>query len=260
MKEIASTASFMRFRVDQKIFPSWAGPTPSKSPATIAAKKQPVPVAESQLKSYRAASGVSLVTTGAARLIALCRNGTSHTGVVARFIAPLTAGRPHTSTKTERMANGIQALMIWPAVCRRTPGAAVVAARSCSSLQMRFGCQNRRKITVATREMTPPAMSTRFESTWLDHKYCVTLNETPTTRIAGSTSNVSAQPTIARTSQNGTMTPVMGRMRPIDRKSTRLNSSHVSISYAVFCLKKKKIKNEIILYHKIKILLNQSSP
>src|SRR5690349_23956842 len=30
----------------------------------------------------------------------------------------------------------------------------------------------------------------------------------------------------------------------IDRKSTRLNSSHVEISYAVFCLKKKKIKNE----------------
>src|SRR5438067_656205 len=30
-----------------------------------------------------------------------------------------------------------------------------------------------------------------------------------------------------------------------DRKSTRLNSSHVSISYAVFCLKKKKIKKMI---------------
>src|SRR5438128_9269870 len=28
-----------------------------------------------------------------------------------------------------------------------------------------------------------------------------------------------------------------------DRKSTRLNSSHGSISYAVFCLKKKKTKN-----------------
>src|SRR5207249_5287903 len=28
-----------------------------------------------------------------------------------------------------------------------------------------------------------------------------------------------------------------------DRKSTRLNSSHVSISYAVFCLKKKKKRN-----------------
>src|SRR5437868_7993023 len=31
------------------------------------------------------------------------------------------------------------------------------------------------------------------------------------------------------------------RSRTRDRKSTRLNSSHVSISYAVFCLKKKKI-------------------
>src|SRR5690606_41238779 len=29
-----------------------------------------------------------------------------------------------------------------------------------------------------------------------------------------------------------------------DRKSTRLNSSHVKISYAVFCLKKKKNSNE----------------
>src|SRR3712207_8890824 len=28
--------------------------------------------------------------------------------------------------------------------------------------------------------------------------------------------------------------------RPEDRKSTRLNSSHANISYAVFCLKKKK--------------------
>src|SRR5699024_12565835 len=32
-----------------------------------------------------------------------------------------------------------------------------------------------------------------------------------------------------------------------DRKSTRLNSSHVSISYAVFCLKKKKTKK----YHQL---------
>src|SRR5690625_5521258 len=32
------------------------------------------------------------------------------------------------------------------------------------------------------------------------------------------------------------------RGRAEDRKSTRLNSSHVAISYAVFCLKKKKAK------------------
>src|SRR5438876_10729821 len=33
------------------------------------------------------------------------------------------------------------------------------------------------------------------------------------------------------------------RLWPVDRKSTRLNSSHPSISYAVFCLKKKKKGN-----------------
>src|SRR3712207_7068512 len=36
----------------------------------------------------------------------------------------------------------------------------------------------------------------------------------------------------------------------LDRKSTRLNSSHANISYAVFCLKKKKNHNLIsTLYH-----------
>src|SRR5258708_19030573 len=34
------------------------------------------------------------------------------------------------------------------------------------------------------------------------------------------------------------------RRRPADRKSTRLNSSHQIISYAVFCLKKKKVAKQ----------------
>src|SRR5256885_11449053 len=33
-----------------------------------------------------------------------------------------------------------------------------------------------------------------------------------------------------------------------DRKSTRLNSSHLVISYAVFCLKKKKYTREVFYY------------
>src|SRR3712207_8051163 len=33
-------------------------------------------------------------------------------------------------------------------------------------------------------------------------------------------------------------------LQPQDRKSTRLNSSHANISYAVFCLKKKNISSE----------------
>src|SRR3712207_8129316 len=35
----------------------------------------------------------------------------------------------------------------------------------------------------------------------------------------------------------------------LDRKSTRLNSSHANISYAVFCLKKKKINYFCFLYN-----------
>src|SRR2546430_13469102 len=45
------------------------------------------------------------------------------------------------------------------------------------------------------------------------------------------------------------------RQRPvfdIDRKSTRLNSSHSQISYAVFCLKKKK-KNTLTLLSRPKL-------
>src|SRR6266403_3717531 len=41
-----------------------------------------------------------------------------------------------------------------------------------------------------------------------------------------------------------------------DRKSTRLNSSHVEISYAVFCLKKKKKKNILLGLIKIKTETN----
>src|SRR5258707_9300307 len=36
---------------------------------------------------------------------------------------------------------------------------------------------------------------------------------------------------------------MLGGLVEQDRKSTRLNSSHANISYAVFCLKKKKTKN-----------------
>src|SRR3712207_6983197 len=46
--------------------------------------------------------------------------------------------------------------------------------------------------------------------------------------------------------------PDRGVRRPrgdADRKSTRLNSSHANISYAVFCLKKKKKLTIIIMFY-----------
>src|SRR5256885_13192182 len=42
------------------------------------------------------------------------------------------------------------------------------------------------------------------------------------------------------------------RLAGRDRKSTRLNSSHLVISYAVFCLKKKKI-DTLISYHQFNL-------
>src|SRR3712207_7277782 len=49
--------------------------------------------------------------------------------------------------------------------------------------------------------------------------------------------------TSARVWKPGTPDPVM-LLNSQDRKSTRLNSSHANISYAVFCLKKKKCEFE----------------
>src|SRR3989449_5437225 len=47
----------------------------------------------------------------------------------------------------------------------------------------------------------------------------------------------------------------------VDRKSTRLNSSHGYISYAVFCLKKKKKrKNNIVTTHEIVYKVHTARP
>src|SRR5256885_4392521 len=48
-----------------------------------------------------------------------------------------------------------------------------------------------------------------------------------------------------------------------DRKSTRLNSSHLVISYAVFCLKKKKntylLEKFTIRFHKVSVVLHTAN-
>src|SRR5439155_14518716 len=70
---------------------------------------------------------------------------------------------------------------------------------------------------------------------------CATMSPaTVTSSVSCSDSQVS---TSGRSSTNRwSSTSQVGQSEPCgeDRKSTRLNSSHVAISYAVFCLKKKK--------------------
>src|SRR5256885_13040677 len=51
--------------------------------------------------------------------------------------------------------------------------------------------------------------------------------------------SVRRDPAVAAPAPGGLHVPAAGDHRERDRKSTRLNSSHLVISYAVFCLKKK---------------------
>src|SRR5204862_7967152 len=51
-------------------------------------------------------------------------------------------------------------------------------------------------------------------------------------------------PSVATRSETARGSVMVPASESLDRKSTRLNSSHVEISYAVFCLKKKKKTNK----------------
>src|SRR5256885_14282647 len=91
-------------------------------------------------------------------------------------------------------------------------------------------------------DLTPPL--TRFFSFFF-------FNDTATTEIytlslhdALPISRASAmRGAIARATMSVVPPAANGTIRRTDRKSTRLNSSHLVISYAVFCLKKKKKQN-----------------
>src|SRR5207249_12324237 len=83
-----------------------------------------------------------------------------------------------------------------------------------------------------------------FNDTATTEIYTLSLHDAlPIWNLANSTSGVG----IGGKTITFTGTGAAGLSSVTDRKSTRLNSSHVSISYAVFCLKKKKkSKNDII--------------
>src|SRR5688572_31223265 len=78
----------------------------------------------------------------------------------------------------------------------------------------------------------PPPRSTLFPYTTLFRSY------------APCSKNNTVGPAFVLRTNTTCSSPVLNRGMPTksDRKSTRLNSSHSQISYAVFCLKKKKKK------------------
>src|SRR5207244_12803788 len=78
----------------------------------------------------------------------------------------------------------------------------------------------------SARDRRPPALRTTFRTARSTRRQRAPPRGGPRRREPGSTTCRPSPPTTAA--------------RPSDRKSTRLNSSHQIISYAVFCLKKNK--------------------
>src|SRR5690348_17764712 len=66
----------------------------------------------------------------------------------------------------------------------------------------------------------------------------------PYTTLFRSSADARAEPRLRQSVRDGGRAAGHVHEQTADRKSTRLNSSHPSISYAVFCLKKKKLQNQ----------------
>src|SRR5207249_6868608 len=101
--------------------------------------------------------------------------------------------------------------------------------------------------TGATRVLTVPGFKTPESVKYdpdLDMYFVTNINGNPSAKDNnGFISRIRPDGTVDSLAfvaggRGGESTVPSGRIR-LDRKSTRLNSSHVSISYAVFCLKKK---------------------
>src|SRR2546426_9157965 len=92
-----------------------------------------------------------------------------------------------------------------------------------------------------------PPRSTLFPYTTLFRSMCSSTSATRGSTRASGTADGRASRRVAEEPQ---ATRVRGEsvIRAVDRKSTRLNSSHLVISYAVFCLKKKKKIDSVISY------------
>src|SRR5207248_11703570 len=84
----------------------------------------------------------------------------------------------------------------------------------------------------------PPPRSTLFPYTTLFRSSCVAEQ-----KVRSGIPKRKRVPAFPEGRNDGAVGGGHGQRHRLDRKSTRLNSSHRTISYAVFCLKKKKQKN-----------------
>src|SRR5579864_4915875 len=103
-------------------------------------------------------------------------------------------------------------------------------------------CLKKKKPDLAGRGLSLTQLTRAIRQPWCVMSFF--FNDTATTEIY-TLSLHDALPILVFTSEcvcplTIASTGSVSRCASVDRKSTRLNSSHMSISYAVFCLKKKK--------------------
>src|SRR5690606_40088083 len=92
-------------------------------------------------------------------------------------------------------------------------------------------------MTIPALQSTLLPYTTLFRSDRFIERHAQLVGEHDRARVAASHLVAHIPPPLLAVDMNTQRTR---RRRRKDRKSTRLNSSHVKISYAVFCLKKKK--------------------
>src|SRR3712207_8695838 len=88
-----------------------------------------------------------------------------------------------------------------------------------------------------------PPRSTLFPYTTLFRSNVLEVRESDKAVAAGTELGVTAEDAKGLENNGNTQLKLPNLPEGADRKSTRLNSSHANISYAVFCLKKKKKDN-----------------
>src|SRR5438552_1971814 len=113
MQAMVKRGQRMRYTVSAKMNKNRAGAIRNQKADSTAATKMAVPVADSQLSSYRASSGFGAGTTGGTRWIFSCRPATWNPTEAPAFSFALMCGSPQTKTNSERSNQGTQACNTW---------------------------------------------------------------------------------------------------------------------------------------------------
>src|SRR5439155_25521768 len=94
--------------------------------------------------------------------------------------------------------------------------------------------------TLSLHDALPISFSEASGKTWSSTSPLPELEPALVPELVADFAGASAEGFVSVRSDAGEVETAGGKTFRGDRKSTRLNSSHVAISYAVFCLKKKK--------------------